>query len=115
MTYCVKKWREAANIQNEIIKEEGKIEKDDKRIWGLILHEYNNEDWLEVLRAMGKLIELYPEFAEPFHVSAVRDATEAILDNQKYHSRVLDTKPHKKKAWKALMSAREVWNNAKNN
>jgi|TARA_R100001163_G_C5049278_1_gene186217 hypothetical protein len=109
----IEKWRDCAKLQNIIIKEEGEIQRDDKRIWGLILHEWDNEDWLEVLRPMGTLIEQFPEFAEPYHVQNIREATEAIVANKKYHSRVLDTKQHKKKAWKALMTAREIWNRAK--
>jgi len=109
----IDKWRDAAKLQNVIIKEEGKIDRNDKRIWGLVLHEWDNEDWMEVLKPMSTLIQHYPEFAEPFNVTAIREAMEAIEDNCQYHSRVLDTKPHKKKAWKALMTAREVYNNAK--
>jgi len=109
----IEKWADAANLQNVILKEEGKIDRNDKRIWGLVLHDWDNNDWMEVLKPMSTLIDKFPEFAEPYHVTNIREAMEAIEDNCQYHSRVLDTKPHKKKAWKALMTAREIWNAAK--
>ena len=73
----IEKWADAANLQNVILKKEGKIDRNDKRIWGLVLHDWDNNDWMEVLKPMSTLIDKFPEFAEPYHVTNIREAMEA--------------------------------------
>jgi len=104
-------WAEIAELQNTIIKQDGKIHKDDARIWGPYLHTWLNEDWMLLVQAAYKLFEQHPDLFKPFHKAALEDAIIA-LGNSKGNTRVLDTKKNKGIEWKMIMMLREVWNAA---
>jgi hypothetical protein len=106
-------WYDTASMLNEIIRESGKIQKDNPKIWTGHLHQESNEDWLLKLAVMYDLYEQHPEFFDEFHTDAMIHAAkilEAAIESGK--SRALDRKDSKYAAWKLLMTLREVWNKA---
>ena len=104
-------WAEIAHVQNTIIQEDGKIDKDDQRIWGPYLHKWQNEDWRLMLQAVVELYDQHPEMFESYHIPKVLAAV-IVLKEHTEHTRILDTKEHKKTAWAMIMLLREVWNTA---
>ena len=107
----VELWDNIATQLNDIIKEDGELHIDDKRIWDQYLHRWHNEDWMLLVQAAYKLYEQHPDLFKPFHKTALEDAIIA-LTMSKGNTRVLDTKKNKGTEWKMIMMLREVWNAA---
>ena len=107
-------WQEMAELQNTIIARDGNVKKDDPRIWQGYLHKWNNTEWILILEAALLLKQQHPELFKSFHVDALNEAIKALLAGEEDSDRVLDKKAHKAKAWKMIMTMREVWNNAAN-
>ena len=107
-------WQEIAELQNTILDKEGKLEKNDERIWQGYLHKWDNSDWIIVLEAIGELRKRYPEVFKSYHNDAFKAAASALLKYEDEYDRVLDKKAHKAVAWKMLMTMREVWNQCEN-
>ena len=75
MTECgFNRWENFAESLNTIIQNDGKIEKDDRRIWDGFLHRWSNNDWLEIMLAMEYLLEQQPEHYTKFHKDALKEA-----------------------------------------
>lgn len=102
-------WAGIAAELNKIVAEEGKIDKDDKRIWGPYLHSWTSEQWRLMLQAAVELYDQHPEMFEAYHLPKVMAAV-VILNQHKDDPRILDRKEHKKTAWAMIMLLREVWN-----
>lgn len=107
-------WQEMAELQNQIMERDGSIEKNDPRLWQGYLHKWDNTEWILVLEAMLQLKQQHPELFKAFHEAALTDAIKALLAGEEESDRVLDKKANKAKAWKMIMTMREVWNNAQN-
>ena len=107
-------WQAIAQCLNEEIKKSGAIAIDNRRIWDGYLHRWTNDDWAHMLIAFDQLQDQYPNLIKPFHRQAFEDARAVYLDHCDDHPRCLDTKQHKKHAWRMIMSLREVWNAANN-
>lgn len=107
----VELWYQIANQLNDIIKSDGELHIDDKRIWDGFLHRWHNEDWMLLVQAAYKLYEQHPDLFRPFHKQALED-TILALSNSKGNTRVLDTRKNKPVEWKMIMMLREVWNAA---
>lgn len=107
-------WQEMAELQNQIIERDGKIEKNDPRLWQGYLHKWDNTEWILVLEAVLQLKQQHPELFKNFHEDALNQAIKALLAGEEESDRVLDKKANKAKAWKMIMTMREVWNNAQN-
>ena len=96
---------------NDVILKTGKaIERDNHDLWKKFFHHYNNQDWDNMLSALELIREHYPDAFERFHSQAMLDAREALATEGSEHRRVLDTRPHKTKAWRTAMAIREVLN-----
>ena len=61
-----------------------------------------------MIAALDLIKEHYPEAFELFHAQAINDARNTIAESDR--GRILDTAPHKTKAWKTAMAIREVVN-----
>lgn len=108
---AVELWYQIANQLNDIIKSDGELHIDDKRIWDGFLHRWHNEEWMLLVEAAYKLYEQHPDLFKPFHKQALED-TILALSNSKGNTRVLDTRKNKPVEWKMIMMLREVWNAA---
>jgi hypothetical protein len=113
-------WYEVAHALNEEILKQGKLQKNNKLIWGTILHKWNNLDYAKVLGVMRELMDKHPEMFSGNNDSAVL-AAEIILRNNWNRptgkekmwgpdARCLDQPEFKYDAWKLIMAMREVWN-----
>ena len=107
----VELWDQIATQLNDIIKLDGELHIDDKRIWDGFLHRWTNEEWMLLVQAAYKLYEQHPELFKPFHKAALEDAILALSMAGK-NLRVMDTKKNKGTEWKMIMMLREVWNTA---
>lgn len=107
----VELWYQIANQLNDIIKSDGELHIDDKRIWDGFLHRWHNEEWMLLVQAAYKLYEQHPDLFKPFHKQALED-TILALTMSKGNTRVLDTRKNKPVEWKMIMMLREVWNAA---
>jgi hypothetical protein len=107
----VELWDQIATQLNTIIKEDGELHIDDKRIWDQYLHRWTNEEWMLLVQAAYKLYEQHPDLFRAFHKAALEDAILA-LSMSKGNTRVLDTRKNKGVEWKMIMMLREVWNAA---
>lgn len=104
-------WYEIATLLNTIIKEDGEIRIDDKRIWDGYLHRWTNEEWMLLVQAAYTLHEDHPDMFKPFHKEAL-EATILALSQGHADSRILDKKKNKGVEWRMIMTLREVWNAA---
>lgn len=110
----VKNCEEIADLLNGIIQKTGTgIEIDNQDIWKGFLHKKStdNDYWDDTLAAMEMLREKAPGAFKTFNSTAVNEARWAHTAGKHDHPRCMDTKENKGKAWKAIMSIREVINN----
>ena len=103
-------WTDIAMTQNRIIAEHGKIERNNKELWGDFLHKMDNQDWIAILTAVSQVQELEPQLFKPTQERAFAEVARTLVKHNALHYRVLDTKEYKADAWRALMCLREVWN-----
>lgn len=104
----------ATTCNEEIIKS-GRLQKNNKIIWGTILHKYNNWDWVRAVGVMRELMDTHPEMFDSRQEEAVLTADLVLSkhwDQGGAEGRILDTKAHKFDEWRLLMTIREVWNKA---
>ena len=104
-----------AETCNEQIQASGQLQKNNKMIWGTILHKYNNWDWARAVGIMRELMETHPEMFDARQEEAVLTADLILCkhwDQGGKLGRILDTKQHKFDEWRLLMTIREVWNKA---
>jgi hypothetical protein len=107
--YGVNEICQVVDTLNDIIKQTGPIDINNKVIWDGYLHRWDNEDWSAMLEVMGLVItETF--FNQPWHEQNLTEAIEAFVAAQD-HPRCMDHKRNKKKAWKMIMTMREVVNN----
>lgn len=111
LTLAVDLWYEIATLLNNIVREEGEISIDDKRIWDGYLHQWTNEEWMLLVQAAYELRIQYPDLFKPFHTEAL-EATILALSAGHSDSRIMDKKKNKGVEWRMIMTLREVWNNA---
>ena len=97
-------------LNDTIIKTGRAIERDNHGLWKKFFHHYNNQDWDNMITALELIKEHYPEAFERFHSQALMEARDVLAQDASKHTRILDTKPYKNKAWKTAMAAREVLN-----
>lgn len=104
-----------AETCNEEIYANGQLQKNNKMIWGTILHKYNNWDWARAVGIMRELMETHPEMFDARQEEAVLTADVILSKHWEQGGklgRILDTKAHKFDEWRLLMTIREVWNKA---
>lgn len=106
-------WGDISETLNGMIRSNGQIQINNETIWGEYLHKWNNEEWALVLAVLRDLMEAEPGLFKSFHENAVLEAETVLIKYWNEHARVLDKRAHKKKAWKLLMTMREVWNKAR--
>lgn len=111
LTLAVDLWYEIATLLNNIVKEEGEISIDDKRIWDGYLHRWTNEEWMLIVQAVYELNQDHPELFKRYHVDAL-EATILALSAGHQNSRIMDKRKNKGTEWRMIMTLREVWNNA---
>ncbi len=115
-------WQYAAESLNEEIRANGQLQKNNRRIWDTILHNWNNRDYVRVIALMRLLMETNPELFSGNNEESIITA-DLILGKhwntptgkQKLwgdDGRVLDQRDFKHDAWKLIMAMREVWNKA---
>lgn len=107
-------WADIAHTLNRIIETSGPIDINNKTIWDGYLHQWSNKHWLEMLSALGVLLEQYPQMAQPFHHRAWEQARDAYLKHCDTDPRCMDSKENKKYAWRVIMSLREIYNTVNN-
>ncbi len=98
-------------LNDIILSTKQSLQKDNKTIWEEYLHRWDNQDWLDMLAGFNAIAESSPESVRAYHKNNAEMARTAILKNKAKSDRVLDTKPHKHKAWAMINTFREVWNN----
>lgn len=114
-------WQSVAESLNEEIRLKGKLQKNNRRIWDTILHNWDNEDYVKVIALMRLVMETNPEAFTGFNETAVIGADIILGKNWDKPTgkknltwgkdgRVLDLPEFKHDAWKLIMSMREVWN-----
>ena len=107
-------WQDVANDLNTIIRTEGEIKANDRRIWQGHLHRWSNNHWRLILKAGLELAEHHPELFSPFHEEALYEAWMTFTRDSERHPRCMDQKTgtmdNKKVSWRWLMSMRELWN-----
>ena len=97
------------DLLNGIIKTTGHIDINNREIWKRTLNRWCNEDWLCIVAVLIEL-DANTNYLKPNHQRALL-AVETVLKTEwNTHHRILDTKPHKSKAWQLMHTAREVWN-----
>lgn len=95
---------------NDIIVKTGRaIDIDNHKLWRRFFHHWTNEDWENMLAALDLIQQHYPEVFQKFHRQAILEARSVLSTASDLH-RILDTKPHKSKAWRVAMSVREIVN-----
>lgn len=104
------RWQEAADFLNGIVIDKGTIDINNQGIWQGILHDWDNEDWILVLEAVGELYQSHRGFFKTYHKDALLNSTKILMDRGSDHPRILDTKPYKGVEWRMLMTLRELWN-----
>jgi hypothetical protein len=104
-------WEALAKDLNGIIKSSGQIQIDNHHIWNTWLHEFQNEDWEDMISMAQAAIKEMPSCAQTFHKNKLYEAQDALNNERDLRDRVLDRKEHKGKAWAAMMALREVYNN----
>jgi hypothetical protein len=83
-----------------------------KDFWDETLHSFTNEDWSIILDVM-ELIRLEdPSCFIPFAQDVFLEARKVIeLEGHDANLKALDARKNKKKAFKALVYAKDCWNN----
>jgi len=95
---------------NSIIKSTGPIDINNKAIWNGYLHRWSNQDWANMFEVMATIIaETF--YNQPWHQTNLAEALEVFVQQQHNVPRCMDHKRNKKKAWKMIMTMREVINN----
>lgn len=94
---------------NDIIQRQGPIDINNKTIWDGYLHRWDNQDWADMLEVMAELTT-QTFYAKPWHVQNLAEAMTAFVEQNHKHPRCMDTKHNKKKAWKMIMTMREMVN-----
>lgn len=105
-------WQTVAADLNNTILTSGEIQINNHHIWNTYLHKWDNEDWKGILAAVCELQASYSQYVDVNGERALRKTIETILRWENHHERCLDTKKHKKTAWRMLMTLREIWNAA---
>ena len=105
-------WEQCVLTQNEIIREETKVRRDDKRLWDPYLHTWDNDDWIKILLALKQADREYGLLGtEQDHLEKVQKMLIYYYD---LYPRVLDKRDkkldNKSMAWKTIMIMREIWN-----
>ena len=100
--------RMTQHLNRRALSDKG-ITKDDKIIWR-DLHQWRNEDWAEMLAAIGEVIRCHPKYSTEDQRTKIQRAIDTLQNLWDEHPRILDTKEYKSTAWGALMSMREVFN-----
>lgn len=103
-------WSKLANDLNNIILSSGEIQINNNYIWQTYLHKMTNEDWKGLLAAMCELYSTHPKYIDLNAEKSLKQTIETVLRWEYHHNRCLDTKKHKKTAWRMMMTLREVWN-----
>jgi hypothetical protein len=94
---------------NRIIITSGPIKINNRDIWHNTLNCLNNQHWDGILETLTDLMVQNPQLGNPGHRTAITSARIAIATSGAKHQRILDTKPYKTVAWRALMSMRELY------
>lgn len=97
-------------LNSVIIETNDEIKENNHELWNRFFHEWSNADWDGMLTAMEHLEATAPWLFEPFHRRNLLEARKAWHKQRSCDDRILDTKPHKRKAWKMAMTIREVVN-----
>lgn len=105
----VEKVCEITDQLNDIILQSGPIDINNKIIWDGYLHRYSNQDWADMLEIIA-IITAETFYAKPWHIQNIQEALTAFSEQCDYHPRCMDTKANKKKAWKMIMTIREMVN-----
>lgn len=105
--------KELAEWLNNEIRKTGQLQRNNHALWEEFLHKWDNREWAQVLGYLEALNEACPELFKSYHEQSVFNATTTLGKHwESEHDRVLDKKPHKKTAWSAIMTVREVYNAA---
>lgn len=104
-------WQAISEFLNDWIKNNGEIQPNNHELWKEFLHRWDNQDWQEIIDAVGELYKRYPEYFQEFHKRAIAQAIVILIEHSST-KRVMDRKKHKRVAWKMIMTLREVWNAA---
>lgn len=105
-----------AETLNQIIRNEGEIQINNKTIWDNILHRMDNSVWHGVLATLAELNLQQPSLFKNYHVEAIDQGLALLHKFDQYYDRVLDMNTrqikNKKTAWRCLMAIREIYNSA---
>jgi hypothetical protein len=108
-------WEDIATHLNKRVMETGQLQIDDKSIWDPYLHTWSNTDWILIINSLEVLQRHHPEYFDAGHKNIFFEIKEIILKHNRTHFRVMDKREigldFKSKAWRGIMSMREVWNN----
>ncbi len=110
-------WQSIADCLNEQIIKGGEIQVNNRVIWDQYLHQWDNSDWVCLMEAMITLYETHPEHFKRTDIDTMKDTAKALAKGiEQGKSRVMDqhhkVSSNKAKAWRTIMTAREIWNRA---
>jgi hypothetical protein len=110
-------WQEISEFLNQQILAHGEIQINNRKIWDGYLHQWDNSDWVCLMEAMITLYDTHPEFYKKPDIEIMKDTARVLAKGiEQGKSRVMDQhhkiSGNKAKAWRTIMTAREVWNRA---
>jgi len=108
ITHGVQEICSITDTLNDIILQSGAIDINNKTIWDGYLHRWSNDDWRAMLEVMGE-VTTQTFNTQPWHERNLADALETFVAEQN-QPRCMDQKHNKKRAWKMIMTMREVVN-----
>lgn len=98
---------------NQIIRNSGKIQINNKQIWNEVLHQLENEHWRGMLETLDLLCEQNPVIGTFSHRNAITSALLILDKYETYYDKVLDIRNakmnNKPVAWKCTMTMRELY------
>jgi len=98
---------------NQIIRNSGQIQINNKAIWNEVLHQLENAHWRGMLETLEALCDQNPNLGTLQHRIAISEGLAILEKYEAYYDRCMDVRTkhlnNKHTAWKCLMSMRELY------
>ena len=102
-------WQNISEFQNDRIKTQGQMQKNDHHFWNKFLHKLDNDANQGLVDLIKTVYEARPEVVTRSQIETII-RVQGLLQTQGNQPRVLDHAEHKALNWKFLMTVREIWN-----
>jgi hypothetical protein len=101
---------------NQIIRNSGQIQINNKQIWNEVLHQLENSHWRGILETLEALCDQNPNLGNLQHRIAISQGLAVLEKYEAYYDRCMDVRTkhlnNKGTAWKCLMTMRELYTTA---